>query len=416
MILILIIFSFVLILLLKNKSLALLLILIQLFSVIGTFFLGRDMEIESIGNLGWVFLMIILLLLIILPWKNFYGIKKIEAFDKNKLKNITRFLIIINSFVFIVFSITTITVMTLVTDINEFKYSEGVSMQFYYKMLPFPTVFFNISILVYYFSFFLIPLHFYYLSEKKYFLSLVCFVLSLNIILYGLSFFSRAVVVQYLMLYISMLYISYSTIPLRAKKVMRNLFIVFGTISFFYFIYISQKRFDDDRNASKAYSQTIPVTAITQNPVIYSYFDYTSQAFYNGYEVLNLYNGEGFRGTLTLESLLSLVSDSKQTYNRVKYKQKLWPYQYSYSFNGFPAYSVYDFGIVGSLLFGVLFYFIVNKLRPRKNVIRLKELFLIVLLVQIPLMSIFYSQMGGILIALIFWIPLNIYLKFTFKK
>lgn len=416
MILILIIFILIFAVLLKKKSVALLLVSIQLISIVGTFFLGREMIIETDADWGWIFVIILFLFFITIPWKSYYNVYAIEGIDPKKLKIITRVLIIINSLVFVVFLTSTIVVMTLVSDINEFKYSEGTSMKFYYNSLPFPIVFFNLSVFLYYFSFFMLPLHFYYLHKNKIVLALICFILSLNIVLFGLTFFSRAVVVQYLLLYLSIFFMLKGVMPVKVKRILRNGLLLLGGISIFYFLIVSQKRFEEDKKLSKDYGKTIPVNAFTQDPTTYGYLDYTSQGYLNGYEVLQKYQGEGFNGALTFESILNLISTPNESYKRLKYRQKIWPSKYSYSFNGYVAYTVYDYGVFGGILFGVLYFFTIWKIRPKNNSLKLKDLFLIVLLIQIPLMSIFYSQIGGILIALLLWIPLSIYLKFKIKE
>ncbi len=412
---ILIFFSVLLLLLLKNKSLAVFLIVIQLVSIIGTYFLGREIEIETVGDYGWIFLIVLLLVLIILPWSNYYKVKEIIDIAPEKLKRITIFLIAINSIVFVVFLVAAIIVQTTVKDINDFKYEEGVSTDFYYNKLPFPPIFFNFAIVFYYFSYFILPLHFYYLHKKKVWLSIICFLLSLNIVLYGLTFFSRAVVVQYALLYVSFLLLLYGTLTPRLKKNIKVSFIILSVLSIGYFISISQQRFEEDTARSKIYTKLIPVEAITQDPVLYGYLDYTSQGFFNGHEVLKLYEGEGFDGVLTYESILGFISTPTQSYERFKYRQKLWPYHYSYSFNGFAAYTVYDYGILGAIAFCIFYFVVVVRMRPRENTIQLKDLFLIVLLIQIPLMSIFYSQVGGLFIAFLLWIPLWFYLKIQIK-
>lgn len=416
MTIILIFFLVTLIFLLKNKSVAMILVIMQLISIVGTFFLGRYLEIETPEDYGWIFLMIFLLFLIIIGWKDYYKIKEIASIDEKKLKIITWFLIILNSMVFVVFLLVSILVQSTVENINEFKYAEGVSTDFYYKMLPFPVVFFNIAVIFYYFSYFILPLHFYYLYKKNIWLSLICLLLSFNIVLYGLTFFSRAVVVQFALLYIVMMYLTYESLPKKITRVFNVIMIFVGLMSVIYFVNISQKRFDEDKKSAKTYSNTIPVEAFTQDPVVYGYFDYTSQGFLNGYEVLQLYEGEGFNGKLTMGNLLSFVSTPLESYELLRYRQKLWPYHYSYSFNGFVAYAVYDYGVFGSIIFCFLYFFIVRKMRPKNGALQLRDLFLITLLIQIPLMSIFYNQMGGIFIAFLLWIPLWFYIKINISK
>lgn len=411
MILLLIYFLSLCLVFLKKRSLALVLVAIHIISLIGTFFIGRPVEFSTVEGLSRIFINILLLSLIIIPWQNYYGLKEILPMNNLRLKLTTNVLIGINIFVFIVFLTATIILMTQVTDINEFKYAEGVSTEFYYNKLPIPIVFFNMSILLYYFSYFMLPLHFYYLHKNRYWLSLLCFILSLNIVLYGLTFFSRAVVVQYLLLYGAMLYLLYGTLEKYVKKAIRLSILILGSISIIYFIDISQKRFKEDHQQAKRYSNTIPAEALIQDPLLFSYLDYSSQGFINGFEVLELYEGNGFSGALTLQSVTSFFKSPMDNYEALKYRQLLWPKHYSYSFNGFTAYAVYDYGIMGSILFCVIYFLIIRKLRPTSGAINLKNLFLITLLIQIPLMSIFYNQFIGILLAFIALIPIWFYMK-----
>lgn len=411
MILLFIYFLFLFVLFLKRKSLALVLVVIQVISLVGTFFIGRSVELSTLEDLSRIFITILLLSLIILPWQNYYGLREILPINRFRLKITTNILIGINIFVFIVFLTATIIIMTQVTNINEFKYAEGVSTEFYYSKLPIPVVFFNISILLYYFSYFMLPLHFYYLHKNRYWLSLLCFVLSLNVILYGLTFFSRAVVVQYLLLYGALLYLLYGTLKKNVQKSIKLSIIILGSISIIYFIDISQRRFEEDHLQAKLYSNTIPADAVIKDPLLFSYLDYTSQGFINGFEVLELYEGKGFGGALTLQSVTSFFQSPMDNYVATEYRQQLWPRHYSYSFNGFTAYAVYDYGIFGSILFCFIYFFIVRKFRPISGKINLKNLFLLTLLIQIPLMSIFYNQLIGILLAFIVLIPLWLYMK-----
>lgn len=415
MTLLLIFFSILFLMLAKNRSLAWLLVTIQIVSIIGTYFLGREITIDTPQDYGWLGMMALLISLIILPWRHYYGVRELTDINPRKLKIVTRFLIVVNGFVFVVFLIAAIVVQTTVEDINQFKYKTGVSMDFYYNKLPIPTAFFNMSVLLYYFSYFIFPLHFYYLIKKNYLLAGVCFVFSLNIVLYGLTFFSRAVVVQFALMYMAMLYIFYGTLTKVAKKVVRVALIGVGLVGVTYFIQISQKRFDQDKSQAKMYADTIPAEAITQDPTTFGYLDYLSQGFLNGYEVLRYYEGEIFAGKLSLESVLAFFNTPEQTRENLIYRTKLWPYHYSYSFNGFTAYSIYDYGVFGSIIFCILYYLLVVNLRPKNNTIELKDLFFIVLLVQIPLMAIFYSQVGGILIALLLLIPLQFYIRMKVK-
>lgn len=409
-------FIFIFLILFKNRSLALMLVIIQLASVGGSFFMGRFLHIETPDDFVLVLIMILLLFLIVYPWKYYYGIKELIPFDETKLKVLTRSLIVLNSIAFGILLIITIIVQTYVEDINEYKYVTGVGEDFITSHLPFPKVFFSIAIILSNFGYFILPLHFYYLSKKRYILSLICLVLSFNIMLIGLTYFSRAVIVQYMFLYMALLYMHYGIFTQKIKKVIKNIFIAVSVVSTIYFINISVRRFERDASSAKAYSKVIPADAITQDPLTFSYLDYMSQGYLNGFDVLRLYTGEGFNGALTFEKINAMISTPNETYVRELFRQKLWPYEYSYSFTGFPAYAIYDYGILGSILLCLLYFFVVKRMRPKQNKMNLKYVFLIVLIIQVPLMSIFYNQFGESILAFVLWIPLWFYLNLKIKN
>lgn len=419
MLFIFIIFLFIFIFSLKKKSLVTLFSGIVTASLFGSFFLGRKLEIENGGDLMLVFFILFLLLSIILPWKDYYGVKQIIGIGENKLRVLQFILIPINIFVFIILLITTIVVLTTVSDINEFKYAEGVSQEFYYNFLPFNVSFFNIAILVYYFAYFMLPLHFYYLYKKNSKLALLYFVLSLNIVLYGLTFFSRAVLIHYIFLYFGFLWLLYGALSSKTKRSIKMGGLVISGIGLLYFISVSVQRFEEDENLSKIYYKNIPVEAPIQDPVLYSYLDYSSQWAFNGYEVMKLYGDEYFAGQITFQPINSILSQfgigDYEYFKYWKYRAKLWPKHYSYSFNGYPAYTLYDYGVFGSIIFSLLFVFIVRKNKPKNGSLSLLNLFVITLIIQLPLLAIFYSQMGGIIIPVFLLIPIYLFSKYKLR-
>lgn len=409
---ILIYFILLFILFFKSKSIVIFFVLLQVVSLLGMMLIGQDYPINTLFKFFNVILTMIILTLIIIPWRNFKNIKEISYSNEVKLKKLTRFLIIISIFPFITFSATSIFVFLFVEDINAFKYAEGVSEDFYYS-LPFDVRAIILSTYIYGFSYFLIPLHFYYLSKRNYRLSFWCFILSLNIILFGLTYFSRSVFVHYAFIYIAFLIMLYGTLENRVKKYIKNsMFLLLG-LMVVYFVNISVKRFTTDN----LYAETIPANSFIQDPVLYSYFDYLSQWHYNNMYVLNSYNFKTFNGQISFQSVLSLlgqygfISYDPSAYSALR--QQLWPLHW-YTFNGFVAYTVYDLGYVLAIVFSLIYYLIINRLKPKNNQISLLNLFLIVLLIQLPLLAIFYSAVGGIIIPLFLSIPLFIYMKISF--
>jgi len=398
----------------RLKSVVSFLILLQLVSLLGMFFIGQYYAINSFFKLFNVILTIFILSLIIFPWKYFSHIQEISYSNAIKLKRVTQFLIAISVIPFITFLVTSFFVLFFVEDINTFKYAEGVSDDFYYN-LPFDVRAIILSSYIYGFSYFLIPLHFYYLSKRNYRLSFLCFLFSLNIVLYGLTYFSRSVFVHYGFIYISFLIILYGTLDKKIKIYIKYVMSVLMSLMIAYFVSISFKRF----GADTLYAETIPSSSFIQDQVLYSYFDYLSQWYNNNMDLLNAYSFKIFNGQISFQSLLSLLGN----YGLINYdtnaysalRQQLWPLHW-YTFNGFVAYIIYDFGYILTMLFSFYYYFVVYYLRPKKNQISLLSLFLLVLLIQIPLLAIFYSALGGIIIPLLLLIPIFIYMKVSFNS
>lgn len=405
----LLIFGIILIILMVfsiKKPLTLFLTLLQIVSFCGIFLLNLNIEIKSIEHLGLWLISLIMLLLVILPWRK-YGKITIIANDINpiKLKRITKYLIIINTFVFVFLLITTIIVQTTIKDINQFKYEGDLSTEFFYKHLPFNVKFFILSTFLYGFSYFLLPLHFFYASQSNYGLSTICLVLSLNIILYGSTFFSRSVIIQYIFLYTAMFLMLKGSLPdhLRAK-ISKYTFIGIA-IFLLIFINITRNRFENDN----LYSQNIHSNALVKDPVTYSYIDYLSQWHSNSLKVLERYNFKNGNGRITFNQILSLLpSYNAKDYFNLRYKLmgENW-----YTFIGFPAYMIVDFGIFVGTFLCIIYLIIVENKKPVGGIVKLNDLFIIVLLVQIPLMSIFYSQLNNLIFPFLFLLLLQLYIK-----
>ncbi|MBN9300158.1 MAG: oligosaccharide repeat unit polymerase [Filimonas sp.] len=393
----------------KKSSIALILVLLQIISLAGCFLINADYPITGLWdllNLGFVAL---ILTVVISPWINVYRVKSIDFANEKKVKRLTYFLLIISFFVFIVLIITSILVFSLVQDINEFKYADGVSTDFYYQ-LPINVKLFILSTYLYNFSYFLIPLHFFYLSKEKWALSILCLIFSLNIVLYGLTYFSRSVFVHYLLIYISFLYILYNALTERTRGIIKKVLISAGSLFAVYFVYVTIQRFTNDT----LYANTIPAKSFIQEPVLYSCFDYLSQWYYNGMYILHSYKFTTFQGQISLQPILSLLGQygiiGYDTMRYANLRQQLWPLHW-FTFNGLVGYSVYDYGYILTLFFSFIYYYIVKRFQPKAGRLSLIHLFYIVLLIQIPLMAIFYSAVAGIIVPFLLMIPIGLYLK-----
>jgi len=397
----------------NSKSAVKLFIIIQIVSIAGIFFIGKNFPIDTGFKFFNVLLTFLILVLIISPWSRISNINTIFSNNPVKIKKLTNILLYISIVPFITFSITSFFVITRVTDINEFKYSEGVITSFY-NNLPFISAqLIALSSYLYLISFFLIPLHFYYLSKGLNRLSILCLLFSLNIILFGLTYFSRVSFIIYSFTYISMFIILRDSLKIETRKAIIKGLILFGAIVFVYFISITIKRFGDD----DYYANIISSSSLIKDPVHYSYIDYLSQGYYNGMYLLNEYKGQIFNGQLSFQSLLNTFGNQGiirifnfDTNNYYNLRKIIWPNHY-YTFNGLAAYLIYDFGYLLAIIFSLIYYLVVVKLRPQNKKISITNLFVLVLLVQLPHSAIFYSSFSAIVLPLFIYFGIKFYLR-----
>jgi hypothetical protein len=206
------------------------------------------------------------------------------------------------------------------------------------------------------------------------------------------------------------LYILFDAFDAQIRRHVKKYVVTLGIIFVGYFVYLTNARFEEN----KSYADIIPHDSFIQGPILFSYFDYLSQWYYNSMYVLNSYDFETFKGQISLQSVLSLLSHfGLLDYNTAEYmnlRHKLWPNHW-YMFNGLVAYSVFDYGYLITVIFSLLYCYTIPRLKPVNNSIKLLNLLVIVLLIQLPLMAIFYSTVGGLTIQILFLIPIYGYLR-----
>ena len=211
----------------NQKPLVKFLLLIQICSLVAYMLINKKAELDSFYSFLNLFVTGIYLLIIILAWSSYGNVCTLIVKDEKIIKRFTNILLIISFYAFVVLLITAILVNVLVDDINTFKYG-GESVEFYYNMLPFNVKFLILAHYLYGLGYFMIPLHFYYLSKQKYWLSFFCFLFSLNIILYGLTYFSRATIVNYIFIYLSIFLILYKAMPSIVSGITLSIISILG--------------------------------------------------------------------------------------------------------------------------------------------------------------------------------------------
>lgn len=402
----LIIFTILLFFNLKNRSIATFLYALQVLSLFLVFFIGDYYVLDSFNKYFNAFFSAFILIIIISPWTGFKKINEIVYLKKNKIKRFTNFLLMINLVIFISLSVISTFVFTFFDQINELKYS-GNFMDLLYVQFPFLIKGYLLAYYLHTLSYFLIVLHFYYLKYNNSKMALFCFILSLNLILYGLTFFSRWTLVNYILVYGLSFFLFKNVIPIKIRKIIQRTSTILGLIVVFVFVSISVSRFDGDIS----YANKIPRSSKVQDPTAYSLFDYISQSHQNGMKILDDYTFETFNGQNSFSSILKLLPNSIGfgEFNYSENRKKLLPDNY-WSFNGLVPELVYDFGYVLTFILALLYHLAIKKIKPRANSISLIKAFLLILLLQIPLLAIFYSTIASLVIPLLLLIPIYFFL------
>jgi oligosaccharide repeat unit polymerase len=369
---------------------------------------AHSINIQSVEDVLWVILIMFGTLMIALPWKKNSGV--VEIVDpSSKIDIVYRLLTILLWPVFAILLVAAIWVFMFASvDINAFKY-QGGSIDFYYTMLPFDVRFFILATLLYNYSYLMIPLCLYYLQRRDKHKAVICLILSMNIIVYGATFFSRWSIIHFVLLFIFNYLLMYKSIAIKISKKMKTIVLAAAIGLFIAFNFITSSRFDDDR----FYADAMNEESIVKNPTLYNLFDYLGQSTPNGFALMQTYQGETMHGTMAttdVRDYLSLIGlnyyDKEKLADR---RTKLMGEEYDGGFQSFFSYMTYDFGIVGAIVVILLYFLGINKcLCSRMSINRY---LLLCIWSEIPLLSIFYSSLSQALGLTFIYMPIYFYLN-----
>lgn len=386
----------------------LLLLAMQVLSLASAIFIEKPMYMDNPKTYYNSLVMLALNLLVILPWSKYNRIEALVCRKKRALHSVTKILLVISGFTFIILLVTAVAVTTLVSDVNAFKYAEGESMEFYYTMLPFNVRYFILASQLYNLSYILLPLHFYYQTtgEKKY--SFWCGLFSTNIVLYGMTFFSRWTILLFILLYLSLWILCNHMIPEDIRLKMKKTIRVVAILSAILFVSISVSRFTNNKLYE---AERIAPDARIQNPVLYSFFDYLGQNNSSGLFLLNKYKGTTFRGTYTVSNIHSLLYGfgltGESSFN--ERRSKLWG-EYAGGFSGWATYTVYDYGYILAFVVAFTYYYLVRKRRSKMSV---DSFISSSFLIQIPLCAIFYSWLSTVVFCFFIYFFIWLFIKLS---
>lgn len=407
------IFLFFLCRLCKPSSPSLLLISIYILSLACGLMIGYDYEVDTIFKGFNLFFLAAILTILILPWNNFSYKIKISEPNSTRLRKLTISLLFINGIAFIVFVIACYYAFTNITDYGAFK-NEGGSIEFN-ETLPINNTIYLLAIYLHSTSCFLVPIHFYYLIKEKYTLSIMCLIFSLNIILNGLTIFSRSAFVFYLFLYMTYLPFYYGKMTHKIKNIVKITALAIVVLMTVNFIIITVNRFA----FITVYDAQIYSQSIIKNTAVFSIFDYASQWFKNGLAVMESYSFETMNGKLSFPLFLIIANKLQLIdYNPDMIGEALYSMWGSYSdkFNGLIANLLFDIGYLGIILFVVIYLLLLRKLKPIRGQISFTKLLMLGQMFAIPAMGIFSSVMSLVSYNTLIIFSIIIYIYMNAKR
>lgn len=379
----------------KPMSPGLLLILIYMTSLFCAIVVGHDYAAKSGFEAFNIVFLGLTLSIFMLPWNKFRFATAISEPDPVKVKHLTNVLLVINGIAFLVFATICFYAFSEIIDFSAFK-NGGESSSFVDRIpLLNPTISHGLYLLASYLhssAYFLVPLHFYYLSKKKTVLCVLCLVFSANIVLYGLTVFSRSTLLIYLLIYCFNLPFFFKKLENRSRKIIMASAFTLLCLAVIPFAVITANRFSN----VVAYDRAVSDQALISSPEIYSLFDYGSQWFKNGNEVMATYSFDTLNGELSFPFLLT-VADKLELIDYPPEKieltlRGLWGDHFD-RFNGLVANLLFDFGYIGTILFALGYALLLLRLGPVRGELPFTSLMILGGLFILPASGIFNSQL-----------------------
>lgn len=349
---------------------------------------------------------------IVLPWKEFKNIKVIEGYDLKKTDSVSRVLIITCLALVAFCIIISFFVLSYISDINQYKYTDGT--QDFYSSLDMDLHALTLAVLLYPLGYVLIPFVFYYMAQKRLKRSLLCFLGSLLPIVYGLTYFSRAHIVHFILIYLAAYLLLKDTIDINYKNSLKKVLVVLGIASAALFVSISINRFND--NVYMRSSGEIE----SKNAAWVSSLDYVSMWWPNSQLLFERFEGETLGNEILFQQIhkffyITTFGVVKNNADIIANDRQLLLKEKSNSFIGVSGYTLYDQGPILGIFLYLLYGFFVRKQKPKNGKISIGSLMLVFILIQYPLYSIFYSVMDNILLSLMYMIPVFMYMRKTKK-
>jgi oligosaccharide repeat unit polymerase len=396
-------FSFIF-LWIKGKTPIRILIFLQVFSIFTAFLVAKQSNYQTWTTFFNILFVNVNIFLIIVPWASF-------KFNNIFLKNEKKFLFFKKFlykllFVHILLNTTILVIILIfIPDVSKFK-ADLAYLELYEKIPYFANVF-RYAYTSQQLGFLAIPICFYHLGKSEIKKSITALIYSSSSLLVGFAFYSRAQIFTFTLVFIVYFFLVKHTLPLTIQKKVYSGIKKVSFIVISLFLLITVIRF----SSMDYYGDRIPEESIIKDPIVYSLFDYASQGYSNGLNQLenysqkkNLMGEQFFRDIYQILNFFGFYDWSAEN-SQYKIDQA-----YGYdggAFNGHTCILVFNFGYVMTFSISLIYFVFVSfKLRKKSN-ISLETMYVLVLLLMVPIVSIFYSGFPLLYFPLLFLLFTN---------
>ena len=339
------------------------------------------------------------LFLIIMPW-NYCRLKNVYIEKANYFYFFKKCLYWVLSINFVINVLKLIFVLVYIPDIVSYKTEH--SYRNLYDSIPFAGIFFRYASTTQALGYLAIPVVFYYLGRKEYSKSKWALILSTSSLIAGFASYSRAQISTFVLIYLASFLLLKNTLPINLQRRVESIFKKIVLIIGGGFLLITVIRF----SAMDYYGDRISKGSIIKDPVLYSIVNYTSQGYPNGLNLLenysddkNLKGEQVFYPIYQCLAFFSIISwDSETSREKIS---KTYGYDGG-AFHGYTCDIVYNFGYILTLLISFTFFLYVRYQLYYKISISLEKSFVLILLLSIPVVSIFYNGIGEVWFSFVF--------------
>lgn len=381
-------FSFIF-LYIKGKTHIRILILLQVISIFTAFLVDKQTNYQTFTTFFNILFVNLNIFLIIAPWR-------LIKFKSIFVKNNNKFLFfkkILYKFLFLhILLNTTILVIILIfiPDISKFKADSGYLDL--YEQIPYFANVFRYAFVTQNLGYLAIPICFYHLGKFEIKKSIIALIYSSSSLIFGFATYSRASIFTFAVVFIVYFFLVKHTLPLTLQKkfysgikkatfMLVSLFLVMTVIRF---------------SAMDYYADRIPEESMIKDPIVYSLIDYASQGYSNGLNLLENYSEKkNLKGEQLFYNIYQILNffgiyDWSSDESQYKIDEAYGGIEFSGVFNGYTTYLVFNLGYIITFLISLIYFVFVRlKLNSRSH-ISLETMYILVLLLIIPIVSIFY--------------------------